>query len=308
MYDLRRLAMLLEIHERGTLAATAKDLHLTSSAISQQITTLEKEVGTPLLRKVGRRVELTTEALILVESTRNILKELDAARTRITLLEGVPAGQVRLAIFQSAAKALLPGALAHLAEHAPQVQLHVVQIDPETGLSLTRSREFDLVIAESYPHHYIPEYPELTSELLTEDALNLVVATDSEVESLDDAARLPWVFEGEHNTSRTWGINQCRAAGFEPQVRYVIDDLNTHLQLAAGGAAAIMPSFALPAAGNELSRAHGVKAIPLPGAPYREIYVATRTESTGQPAIRAVKDALQTAVDTPPHLDPKRRQ
>ncbi|HIY94257.1 MAG TPA: LysR family transcriptional regulator, partial [Candidatus Rothia avicola] len=178
MYDLRRLAMLLEIHERGTLAATAKALHLTSSAISQQITTLEKEVGTPLLRKVGRRVELTTEALILVESTRNILKELDAARTRITLLEGVPAGQVRLAIFQSAAKALLPGALSHLAEHAPQVQLHVVQIDPETGLSLTRSREFDLVIAESYPHHYIPEYSELTSELLTEDALNLVVAAD----------------------------------------------------------------------------------------------------------------------------------
>lgn len=303
MYDLRRLAMLLEIHERGTLAATAKALHLTSSAISQQITTLEKEVGTPLLRKVGRRVELTTEALILVESTRNILKELDAARTRITLLEGIPAGQVRLAIFQSAAKALLPGALAHLAEHAPQVQLHVVQIDPETGLSLTRSREFDLVIAESYPHHYIPEYPELTSELLTEDALNLVVAADSEVENLDDAARLPWVFEGEHNTSRTWGINQCRAAGFEPQVRYVIDDLNTHLSLAAGGAAAIMPSFALPATGEDLARVHGVKALPLPGAPFREIYVATRTESAAQPAVRAVKAALQAAVASPPTLN-----
>lgn len=296
MYDLRRLAMLLEIHERGTLAATAKALHLTSSAISQQITTLEKEMGTPLLRKVGRRVELTTEALILVESTRNILKELDAARTRITLLDGVPTGQVKLAIFQSAAHALLTGVLEHLADHAPQVQLHVVQIDPETGLSLTRSREFDLVIAESYPHHHIPEYPELTSELLTEDALNLVVAADSEVESLDDATQLPWVFEGEHNTSRTWGINQCRAAGFEPQVRYVIDDLNTHLQLATGGAAAIMPSFALPAAGNELSRIHGVKAIPLPGTPFREIYVATRTESTGQPAIRAVKEALKAAV------------
>ena len=296
MYDLRRLAMLLEIHERGTLAATAKALHLTSSAISQQITTLEKEVGTPLLRKVGRRVELTTEALILVESTRNILKELDAARTRITLLEGVPAGQVRLAIFQSAAKALLPGALYHLAEHAPQVQLHVVQIDPETGLSLTRSREFDLVIAESYPHHYIPEYSELTSELLTEDALNLVVAADSEVESLDEAARLPWVFEGEHNTSRTWGINQCRAAGFEPHIRYVIDDLNAHLQLATTGAAAIMPSFALPAQGKELEETYGVKALPLPNAPSRRIFMATRAESTGQPAIQAVKEALQNAV------------
>lgn len=296
MYDLRRLTILLEIHERGTLAATAQALHLTSSAISQQISTLEKEVGTPLLRRVGRRVELTAEALILVESTRAIVKELDAARTRITLLEGVPAGQVRLAIFQSAAQALLPRTLTHLTEHAPQVQLHLVQIDPETGLSLTRSREFDLVIAETYPHHYIPEYPELTSELLTQDSLNLVVAADSTVSHLSEAAQLPWVFEGEHNTSRTWGINQCRATGFEPQVRYVIDDLNTHLQLAAGGAAAIMPSFALPATGDKLARRFGVKALPLPGNPYREIYIATRTESASQPALRAVKAALRQAV------------
>ncbi|MDO4820468.1 MAG: LysR family transcriptional regulator [Rothia sp. (in: high G+C Gram-positive bacteria)] len=302
MYDLRRLAMLLEIHERGTLAATAKALHLTSSAISQQITTLEKEVGTPLLRKVGRRVELTTEALILVESTRNILKELDAAHTRITLLEGVPAGQVRLAIFQSAAKALLPGTLAHLAEHAPQVQLHVVQIDPETGLSLTRSREFDLVIAESYPHHYIPEYPELTSELLTEDALNLVLAASSPITELAQAAHLPWVFEGAHNTSRTWAINQCRAAGFEPHIRYVIDDLGTHLLLAASGAAAILPSFALPSTEPDLLTQAGIKALPLPGEPERKIFVTVRTESINQPAIRAVKEALKAAVPAAPTL------
>ncbi|WP_421084579.1 LysR substrate-binding domain-containing protein [Rothia nasimurium] len=303
MYDIRRLAMLLEVHERGTLAAAAKALHLTSSAVSQQITTLEKEVGTSLLRKVGRRVELTPEALVLVESTRNILTELDTARTRITLLEGIPAGSIRLAIFQTAAQALLTEALAYLAEHAPLVELHVVQIDPESGLSLTRSREFDLVIAESYPHHFIPEYPDLTSELLTEDPLQLVLAANSPVNSLPDAAHLPWVLESEHNTSRIWATNQCRAAGFEPKVRYVIDDLNTHLHLAAAGAAAIMPSFALPVAGSELEESYGVKAIPLPGAPYREIYVASRTESTGQPAVRAVKEALKAAVASR-HLAP----
>ncbi|MDY3048503.1 MAG: LysR substrate-binding domain-containing protein [Rothia sp. (in: high G+C Gram-positive bacteria)] len=295
MYDLRRLAMLLEIHERGTLAAAAQALHLTSSAVSQQISTLEKEVGTALLRKVGRRVELTPEALILIASTRSILKELDAAKTRITLLEGVPTGLVRLAIFQSAAQALLAPCLAQLAQQAPQVQLQVTQIDPESGLSLTRSREFDLVIAESYPHHYIPEYPELTSELLTEDSLNLVVSADSQIESLHEAAQLPWVFEGEHNTSRIWGINQCRAAGFEPQVRYVIDDLNTHLLLAASGAAAIMPSFALPSTGPELAASHRVKALSLPGNPVRKIFMATRTESRSQPAIAAVTQALKEA-------------
>lgn len=299
IYDIRRLTMLLEIHERGTLAAAAKALHLTTSAVSQQITALEKEAGAPLLRRVGRRVELTTEALILVEAARTILREMDAARTRIKLLDGTPAGQVRLAIFQSAAQALLPGALAYLATHAPQVELHLVQIDPETGLSLTRSREFDMVVAESYPHHHIPEHPELTSQLLTRDSLHLVVAADAPVAELADAAGLPWVLEGAHNTSRTWAINQCRAAGFEPQLRYVVDDLNTHLLLAASGAAAILPSFALPRHPDALEGL-GVKVLPLPGDPERKIFVTVRSESLDQPAIRAAQGALQAAANQLP--------
>ena len=300
MFDLRRLAMLLEIHERGTLAAAAKALHLTSSAVSQQLSTLEKEVGAPLLRKVGRHVELTTEALILAESTRNVLSELDAARTRISLLEGTPAGQVRLAIFQSAAQALLPGALDYLAEDAPQVELHAVQINPETGLILTRSREFDMVISESYPHRFIPEHTELTSELLTHDTLHLVVAADSGVEDLAGAAHLPWVFEGKHNTSRVWAIDQCRAAGFEPQVRYVMDDLGTHLQLAAAGAAAVLPGFALANLPRS-AEADSVTVLPLPGSPKRKIFVTVRSESAEQPAIKAVKEALRHAVNSAPH-------
>ena len=300
MFDLRRLAMLLEIHERGTLAAAAKALHLTSSAVSQQLSTLEKEVGAPLLRKVGRHVELTTEALILAESTRNVLSELDAARTRISLLEGIPAGQVRLAIFQSAAQALLPGALDYLAEDAPQVELHAVQINPETGLILTRSREFDMVISESYPHRFIPEHAELASELLTHDTLHLVVAADSGVEDLAGAAHLPWVFEGKHNTSRVWAIDQCRAAGFEPQVRYVMDDLGTHLQLVAVGAAAVLPGFALANLPRS-AEADSVTVLPLPGSPKRKIFVTVRSESAEQPAIKAVKEALRHAVNSAPH-------
>lgn len=299
MFDLRRLAMLLEIHERGTLAAAAKALHLTSSAVSQQLSTLEKEVGAPLLRKVGRHVELTTEALILAESTRNVLSELDAARTRISLLEGIPAGQVRLAIFQSAAQALLPGALDYLAEDAPQVELHAVQINPETGLILTRSREFDMVISESYPHRFIPEHTELTSELLTHDTLHLVVAADSGVEDLAGAAHLPWVFESKHNTSRVWAIDQCRAAGFEPQVRYVMDDLGTHLQLAAAGAAAVLPGFALANLPRS-AEADSVTVLPLPGSPKRKIFVTVRSESAEQPVIKAVKEALRHAVNSAP--------
>lgn len=292
MYDIRRLRMLLEIHERGTLAAAATTLHLTPSAISQQISTLEKEVGAKLLRHVGRRVQLTEEALIVVEGASAILREMDAIGTRVAQLSGEAAGRVRLALFQSAAIALLAPALEHLREHAPKVVLEVDQIDPESGLALTRSREFDLVIAESYPHHYIPEHPELHSDLLTQDAIHLVVPTDSAVTCLEEATQLPLVLEGRHNTSRTWAINQCRAAGFEPEIRFDIEDLHTHISLVeAGFCAAILPEFVTSRYVDD----EKIRLIDLPHSPHRKIFVASRVDTAAQPALVAVRQALAFA-------------
>ena len=258
IYDIRRMQMLLEIQERGTIIAAAEALSLTPSAVSQQIATLEKETGTALLQRIGRRVQLTSAGLIVVESARSILRELDRMQTSVANLTGEPAGRVRLAIFQSAAFALLPAALTYLAEHAPSLTLQVLQIDPETGTSLTRSREYDMVLSEAYPHHHIPEYPELHSELLTEDPLN-----------------------------------QCRTAGFEPVIRYSANDMITNSNLVkAGFAVTIVPGFIL----SSLSTTEGLRIVELPGKPCRKIFTAVRRESAANPAIAMVREALHHAV------------
>ena len=292
MYDVRRLRMLLEIHERGTLTAAAKTLHLTSSAISQQISVLEKEAGTPLIQKVGRGVQLTTAGLVLVEGARTVLQEFDAMKTRIESLTGEARGIVRIAIFQSASLALLPGALEYLQKHHPTVQLHAMQIEPEIGLNLTKSRQFDLTIAEAYPNHFIPEIPELSYELLTEDQLNIIAPLQVEANDLADAYDLRWVFENTGNTSRQWAINLCRASGFEPQIDFDIDDVITHLHLVrAGYAAAIIPQFIAQSSGG----LNGVKILRTPEEHFRKIYMVTRRESQDQLSIAAVRDALKWA-------------
>lgn len=294
MYDVRRMAMLLEIHERGSISSAARTLHLTPSAISQQMAALEKEVGQPLLQKEGRFAQLTQAGLVIAEGARQVLRELDTTATRIARLSGEPAGAVRIAMFQSAAMALLTPTLDWLAANAPQVRLIVHQIDPETGLDLTTSRLCDAVIAETYPGYHAPAHPELDLQLLTSDTLQLVVSADSPITSLSEAAPLPWVLEGSHNTSRSWAINQCRAAGFEPQIRYDIEDLLTHCHLArTGHAAAILPGFATATLPEEF----GVKIIDLPGRPHRNIYTAVRQDSAQAPAIVAVRQALANAVE-----------
>ena len=214
-------------------------------------------------------------------------------QTSVANLTGEPAGMVRLAIFQSAAFALLPETLSYLTEHAPSLTLQVLQIDPETGTSLTRSREYDMVLSEAYPHHHIPEYPELHSELLTEDPLSLIVPSTSTITSIEEAHALPWVLEMEQNTSRSWALNQCRTAGFEPVIRYSANDMITNSNLVkAGFAVTIVPGFIL----SSLSTTEGLRIVELPGKPCRKIFTAVRRESAANPAIAMVREALHHAV------------
>ena len=73
MIDARRLRVLREVAEHGTLAAAADALHLTPSAVSQQLNLLERETGVQLLERAGRGVRLTDPALVLVEHDEAML-------------------------------------------------------------------------------------------------------------------------------------------------------------------------------------------------------------------------------------------
>lgn len=79
MFDLVRLRLLRELSHRGTMAAVAEACGLTSSAVSQQLTTLEREAGVALLERIGRRVQLTPDGQRLVAHVDTILHAVDAA-------------------------------------------------------------------------------------------------------------------------------------------------------------------------------------------------------------------------------------
>ena len=72
MLDLRRLQVLAALEAEGTMTAAAAVLHLSTSAVSQQITLLEREVSLPLLERVGRRVRLNEAGRSLVAHYRQI--------------------------------------------------------------------------------------------------------------------------------------------------------------------------------------------------------------------------------------------
>jgi len=81
MLELRRLRLLRELHERGTIAAVADALQFTPSAVSQQLAMLEREAGVALLERAGRGVRLTDAAVVLVGHADALLDR--AARAEV---------------------------------------------------------------------------------------------------------------------------------------------------------------------------------------------------------------------------------
>ncbi|MBB2944262.1 DNA-binding transcriptional LysR family regulator [Actinoplanes lutulentus] len=298
MLEIRRLILLRELAVRGTIAAVAEALNFTSSAVSQQLSLLEKETGTQLLRKSGRRVQLTPQAEVLVASVGEILDTLERAEARLQAAATRVTGRVRVAVFQSAALAFMPATLRAMALRFPDVRVEMVQREPEEALRETWARDFDMVIAEQYPAHAAPHHPGLDRRDLTTDAIRLALPDPAvslhEVDSLHQARHMPWVMEPRGAASRHFAEQLCRRAGFEPDVRYETADLQAHMRLVeSGNAVALIPDLVW--AGRETS----CRLLDLDGLPRRTIFTAQRVAGAASPAARALREALAEAVQPP---------
>ena len=300
MLDVRRLRLLRELKIRGTLAGVAEALAYSPSAVSQQLALLEKEAGVELLQKVGRRVQLTPQAEILVEHTTHLLERLEVAEADMTASLTTVSGTVRVAVFQSAAHAVIPQALTLLADEFPDLRVEITEREPELGLFEVTARDFDLAIAEQYPGHTRAHWPDLDRVNLATDALRLAVprtrtgsnAGRVAVSTLENAATLPWVMEPTGTASRQWATQLCRSAGFEPDVRFETADLIAHIRLIeSGNAVGILPDLVW------VGETPTLRLLELPGSPQRTVFSAARRSSARRPGVFAVRDALGRAVE-----------
>ncbi|GAA1807931.1 LysR family transcriptional regulator [Agromyces neolithicus] len=175
MLDVRRLRLLVELSQRGTLAAVAEALSYSPSSVSQQLSQLEREAGVPLLVQSGRRVQLTPQAELLVAHARAVLDRLEEAEAEVARSLTTVGGTVRIAVFQSAAHAVVPQALTLLRAEHPGLRVEITEREPELALFDVAARDFDLVVAEQYPGHTRAHRVELDRVPLAADAIRLAL-------------------------------------------------------------------------------------------------------------------------------------
>ena len=291
--DPRRLRVLREVAFRGTVTAAAEGLHLTPSAVSQQIAVLARELGVPLLEKVGRGVRLTGQARLLLEHASVLQAQLERARADLAAFAGGRIGTVVVAGFATAISGLVAPAMAELARTRPGITLTAVESEPPDIFTKLDTGDVDIALAVHHrrvPPRTDPHY--FRVELLA-DRLDAVLPIDHPLTARPaiDLAELAGdvfvsAFPGSSCAEVT--LAACAAAGFNPDVRHYSTEWAAVVALVAASAGvALVPQLAQPIDRRD------VVFKPLDGGrARRNIFAAVRAGAQDDPVRAAVLAVL----------------
>jgi DNA-binding transcriptional LysR family regulator len=297
MLDVRRMRVLREVAARGSFSAAAEALNFTQSAVSQHVAALEREAGTQLVERGRRGVRLTEAGRVLVGHADAILARIDCAEEELAALAGLRGGRLRLVSFQSGGATLAPRAVAAFHERHPQVELSMLEAEPDEAGERLRSGEVELALV--YDHESTPGMlgPDLSLTHLLDDRYDAILPKGHALAgrarlSLADLSGDPWVASTSVCGCRQITESVCRDAGFEPRVAFEADETQAAQALVAAGVGVTMlPQLALTALHP------GVVARRLSNPPVRRIWAARLDGAYASPASDAMLQILQNVAE-----------
>lgn len=297
MIDLKRLGVLREVERRGTISAAADSLHLTPSAVSQQLSGLARDLDVPLLERQGRGVRLTGQARVLLEHAEIVAGQLDRARVDLANWSEGTVGTVRVGSLSTGIAALVGPAISLLAERRPGLEITVSESEPPSAFEQLDNGELDVVVAVDYrdaPSRRDPRY--LRCDLLS-DPLDVVLpaghplATPAAARKgirLERLAGERWISSEANDPCAMITTAVCAVAGFSPDVRHHTMEWDAAAALVAAGAGvALIPRLAQPL------RPPGLFRAPVDGAPAsRLLFALARASAQSSPPVMVVLDAI----------------
>ncbi|HTK89564.1 MAG TPA: LysR family transcriptional regulator [Verrucomicrobiae bacterium] len=140
------LETLLAVARTGSVAAAARQRHITSSAVSQQIRRLEAHFGLKLFERAGRGVRLSAAGETALPVVRALWTEAEAAFAELGSLAGRPAVTLRMAVSDYLGKGLLAPVLRDLLDEDPPLRFEIITAHSRAGVRLVAAGEVDLAV------------------------------------------------------------------------------------------------------------------------------------------------------------------
>ncbi|MEV5170962.1 LysR family transcriptional regulator [Streptomyces flaveolus] len=295
MLNLERLRTLDALARHGSVSAAADALHVTTSAVSQQLGKLEREVGQQLLAKNGRGVRLTDAGRLLSEHAARILSQVELAQSDLEAHRGQVVGELRLSAFPTAARGLFPAALGALRTEHPGLRVRSSELEPEAGIAGVVRGDLDLAVVLDWYNKPMPVPDGLVKAPLLDDPAEVAMPAthrlaDRDEVDLTEFAEDEWITWGEGEFCHEWLMFTLRSKGVEPIVGHRAGETHTQLGLVAAGLgvciAPLLGRHPVP---------EGVILVPLKQRVRRHVYVVWRADADRRPSIRAAVEALRTA-------------
>jgi DNA-binding transcriptional LysR family regulator len=289
--DLHHLRLLRELGDRGSVAAVARALHVTPSAVSQQLNTLQRSARVPLTERRGRRLVLTGAGRALAAAAVEVWTALDHAARAVDDYLDDPATPVSVAAFHSAALAYFAPLIERLSAAGPPVRCSDADVAQADFPSL--AADYDLVLAHRPAHS--PPWPadRLTVVPLVFEPLYVALPAGHRLAGASrltaaDVSTEPWISAHDGFPLRGTLEAIAAAAGRPLTITHRINEFTVAASVVASGAAlALLPGYTTRPDPRLVLR-------PLADLPAgRHIDVLARPETLHRAAARTVLEALR---------------
>lgn len=285
-----RLALLRELETLGSITGVAKAHGLTRSAVSQQLSLLEQEVGEPLFVRSSKGGQLNEFGQMLAKRAETVVDEMTRIETELSSRQDEFSGTLKIAAFGTIAFKLLPKLVAELESDHPNLAIHFQELEPEEGLQGLKSKSYDLALVDDIRGHPSLSGAAVDIWPLRKDRMMALLKSDHPLlqtkrdhlplSSLKDAQ---WALNVSAGDYQSFVNDACRRAGFSPKVvRACRNMMLTAEFVRHGQAVTVLPELAL----GTLVDLRGITALPIFPEVRREIFCAIPRGTDARPALR----------------------
>lgn len=294
----KRLQLLVDLERLGTMSAVTAECGLATSAVSQQLKTLERETGTALLQADGRLVRLTPAGKVLADRARGVLAALQAI-PRDLGVDGEPVGTVRLAASTTSLRQRVLPWLPDITARYPHVNLEIIEAEPQEVMEMLGRHRVDIGLVYDFATAPRPATEDFISEHLYTLTWGVLVPprTDPAVighslpEILAFLRGTEWITSSRGPEDEAAIQSLTSLAGYRARVRHRVDALDVVESFVNIG----MGVALFPAARPRLTPAVLLDTARISVS--QRIYAVTRPEWSGWPAGKVVLDNLRAMAD-----------
>jgi DNA-binding transcriptional LysR family regulator len=294
MFDPRRLQLLVELDRRGSVTAVAEALAYSPSAVSQQLTQLEKDAGVKLTEKAGRRLVLTEAGKRFARHGARVHADLEAILADLESSNENLVATLKLGSIESILRTVVPPALTALRENHPGLRVECQEMEPVDAIAALSTGVIDLALVDSYTSPFVaaPDSTLVTLRIASDPIFIALAETHplagAATVKLADLRAEAWITPEPGSAHTKYQIEICmNYGGFPPDIRHRTNNLGVSLRLVATGhGVAMIPRLGITDASGIVYRDVVDASLS------RELYVVLRESSTPRPALSALTTAV----------------